>query len=145
MESLTTVVIGVDLDGGMDAAGGRPANQKRAVEAFADQLAGSDHHLNPAGLHGRGQFWCFTCHDLEGNGGLKTLEGEPLAFSEAYFLCSQCHVDQARDWAYGAHGKRVGTWQGERVVYNCTACHYQHNPAIKPREAVPPPPVRRDR
>ncbi len=91
------------------------------------------------GLHGRGQFWCFTCHDLAGNGGLKTLEGQGLAFDEAYFLCSQCHVDKARDWAFGAHGKRVGNWQGERTVYNCTACHYQHAPALLYREAMAGP------
>jgi len=94
------------------------------------------------GLHGKGRFWCFTCHDTEKDRALRTLEGETLAFEDAYILCSQCHVDQARDWAYGAHGKRVGTWQGERVVYNCTACHYQHSPAFKPRTAMPGPEVR---
>ena len=50
-------------------------------------------------------------------------------------LCSQCHVKQARDWAFGAHGKRVGSWQGERQVYNCTVCHYQHHPAIEATRA----------
>ena len=91
------------------------------------------------GLHGRGQFWCFTCHDLSGDGGLKTLEGQAVSFDEAYVLCSQCHVDKARDWAYGAHGKRVGNWQGERIVYNCTACHYQHSPALPYRDAMAGP------
>lgn len=94
------------------------------------------------GLHGRGQFWCFTCHDLSGAGGLKTLEGEAIGFDEAYLLCSQCHVDKARDWAFGAHGKRVGNWQGKRRVYNCTACHYQHAPALLYREAMPGPAAR---
>jgi hypothetical protein len=87
------------------------------------------------GLHGRGEFWCFTCHDLSGDGGLKTLEGEPLAFDEAYVLCSQCHVDKARDWAFGAHGKRIGNWRGTRRVFNCTACHYQHTPRPPVRHA----------
>ena len=94
------------------------------------------------GMHGKGGFWCFTCHDLSGSGGLKTLEGERLEFDEAYVLCSQCHVDQARDWSYGAHGKRVGNWQGERTIYNCTACHYQHSPQVPLREPLAPPPVR---
>ena len=94
------------------------------------------------GLHGKGKFWCFTCHTLEGQGGLRTLEGQDLGFNEAYVLCSQCHVRQARDWVYGAHGKRAENWQGERVVYNCTACHYQHNPAWKPRDALAGPEMR---
>jgi len=85
------------------------------------------------GLHGKGKFWCFTCHDLKGSGGLKTLEGDPLDFDDAYILCSQCHADQARDWVYGAHGKRVANWQGDRQVYVCTACHYQHRPGFRPR------------
>lgn len=85
------------------------------------------------GLHGKGKFWCFTCHDLDGKGGLKTLEGEKLEFNDAYVLCSQCHPDQARDWVFGAHGKRQGNWQGTRQVFNCTACHYQHRPALKAR------------
>lgn len=94
------------------------------------------------GLHGKGKFWCFTCHDLEGAGGLKTLEGEKLDFNDAYVLCSQCHSRQARDWVYGAHGKRVSGWQGKRQVLNCTACHYQHRPAFKPRQPKPGPNIR---
>jgi len=94
------------------------------------------------GLHGKGKFWCFTCHTLEGQGGLRTFEGQPLDFSEAYVLCSQCHVRQARDWVYGAHGKRVDNWQGERRVYNCTVCHYQHRPAPKPRAPLAGPQAR---
>lgn len=94
------------------------------------------------GLHGKGKFWCFTCHTLEGQGGLRTLEGQDLDFNEAYVLCSQCHVRQTRDWVFGAHGKRVGNWQGERKVYNCTACHYQHSPAWMPRDAEVGPQVR---
>ncbi|MCW8964384.1 MAG: hypothetical protein OQL16_11365 [Gammaproteobacteria bacterium] len=94
------------------------------------------------GLHGKGQFWCFTCHDTKDKGLLKTMEGEYVNFEEAYILCSQCHVNQARDWAYGAHGKRVGNWKGKRQVYNCTACHYQHSPALRYRNALPGPVVR---
>lgn len=94
------------------------------------------------GLHGKGQFWCFTCHHLEGDGGLRTLEGEKVRFDDAYLICSQCHAKVARDWAYGAHGKRVGNWRGERRVLNCTACHYQHRPAWKPRDAKSGPEIR---
>jgi len=109
-----------------------PRNLKKPHDGF--QL---DH-----GLHGKGSFWCFTCHDLQGSGGLRTLEGEKLDFNDAYILCSQCHSRQARDWVYGAHGKRVSGWQGKRQVLNCTACHYQHRPGLKPREPKTGPVVR---
>ncbi|MCU0934711.1 MAG: hypothetical protein MUF66_01265 [Gammaproteobacteria bacterium] len=95
------------------------------------------------GLHGRGEFWCFTCHRVKGQGGLKTLESERLVFDEAYVVCAQCHSQEARDWMHGAHGKRVERWQGERTLLNCTVCHFQHKPTIEPRQAVEPPPVRR--
>lgn len=94
------------------------------------------------GLHGKGEFWCFTCHTLDGKGGLRTFEGRKLDFNEAYILCSQCHVREARDWVFGAHGKRVANWTGERQVYNCTVCHYQHDPSIEPRAALAGPVVR---
>jgi hypothetical protein len=94
------------------------------------------------GMHGKGGFWCLTCHDEKDNMTLKTFEGEPVAYEHAYVICTQCHVQQGRDWARGAHGKRIGNWTGERQVYNCTACHYQHRPAIKPREALPGPAMR---
>ncbi len=95
------------------------------------------------GLHGRGEFWCFTCHNDDNNPEqLKTLNGEIVDFDDAYIICSQCHVDQARDWAYGAHGKRHVNWSGERQIYNCTACHYQHSPKIPSREAMPGPSMR---
>lgn len=102
-----------------------------------------DNFVLKHGLHGKGKFWCFTCHDLSGRGGLKTLEGEKLDFGDAYILCSQCHSDQARDWVYGAHGKRVSGWQGKRQVLNCTACHYQHRPAFQPRAPKAGPVIRK--
>lgn len=94
------------------------------------------------GLHGKGQFWCFTCHNSDGTGALKTLDGEPVDFKDAYIICSQCHVKQARDWAFGAHGKRLSNWQGKRQVFNCTVCHYQHSPSFKPRNAMAGPEIR---
>lgn len=92
------------------------------------------------GLHGKGEFWCFTCHDLE-RGGLRTLEGVPLGFDDAYMVCAQCHSQEARDWSFGAHGKRVENWSGERTILNCTVCHYQHRPNVGERAPKPPRPV----
>jgi len=94
------------------------------------------------GLRERGQIWCFTCHDLTGNdgdGSLRTLDGTPLNYDESYLLCTQCHSKEGRDWAFGVHGKRVENWRGQRRIYNCTACHYQHSPTIAPRKAKPGP------
>jgi hypothetical protein len=93
------------------------------------------------GIHGKGKFWCFTCHHLDEDGGLRTLEGEKLDFDQAYVVCSQCHSRQTRDWFFGAHGKRIGNWRGERQVLNCTVCHYQHSPRVEPRAPRPPRPV----
>jgi nitrate reductase cytochrome c-type subunit len=94
------------------------------------------------GMHGKGGFWCLTCHDAKNNMTLKTFEGEPVGFEHAYVVCTQCHVQQGRDWMHGAHGKRVGNWNGPREVLNCTACHYQHRPAIEPRGPMPGPSIR---
>lgn len=94
------------------------------------------------GLHGKGEFWCLTCHHLEGEGGLRTFEGVKLSFDEAYILCSQCHSQEGEDWAFGAHGKRVDNWRGERRILNCTACHYQHRPTYDPRKPMPKPTLR---
>ncbi len=94
------------------------------------------------GMHGKGGFWCLTCHDPENNMTLKTFEGEPVGFEHAYVVCTQCHVQQGRDWMNGAHGKRIGNWNGPREVLNCTACHYQHRPAIEPRGPMPGPSIR---
>lgn len=102
-----------------------------------------DNFLLQHGLHGKGELWCFSCHHLDGNGGIRTLEGEKLVFDDAYVVCAQCHPREAEDWSYGAHGKRVENWRGERRILNCTACHYQHSPAIKPRKGELSPPVRR--
>jgi len=94
------------------------------------------------GLHGKGRLWCFTCHQT-GDDGLRTLEGEPVGSDNAYLICAQCHANQARDWAFGAHGKRVGGWRSERRVLDCTACHSPHRPAWETRDARPGPVIRR--
>lgn len=94
------------------------------------------------GLHGKGEFWCFTCHHLEGDGGLRTLEGLKLSFDEAYILCSQCHAQESKDWYFGAHGKRIENWSGTRQILNCTACHYQHRPELETRKPLSGPTMR---
>lgn len=84
--------------------------------------------------HGGGRFWCLTCHDADNRDVLHGLKGQPITFDEPFLLCGQCHFRRQRDFFFGAHGKRVGTWQGERVLTPCTACHNAHDPSIKPRK-----------
>jgi hypothetical protein len=92
--------------------------------------------------HGRGQIWCLSCHDLENRNYLRTLLSEPVDFDEASNVCGGCHANRHKDWVFGAHGKRIANWQGERTLYSCTHCHDPHSPAIKARAPEPPPRAR---
>ncbi len=92
--------------------------------------------------HGKGRVWCLVCHDQQERNYLRTLVGEKLEADQAYLQCGACHALQQKDWYFGAHGKRVETWDGERIIHNCTSCHDPHEPAIEPRDPKPPPQVR---
>ena len=98
---------------------------------------------HPAALHhGGGRLWCLDCHQEKHRDWLHTLAGESVDINDAYLVCGQCHANRQRDWYFGAHGKRVANWQGQREIYNCTHCHDPHDPHLKPRAPGPPPPVR---
>lgn len=98
---------------------------------------------HPASLdHGAGRMWCLDCHAPENRNALHTLAAQEVSFDEAYLVCGQCHYEPQRDWYFGAHGKRVANWQGERELYNCTHCHNPHKPAVRPRAPERPPSVR---
>lgn len=92
--------------------------------------------------HGNGRMWCIQCHSMVDRNTLWTLLREPVDLDEAYIVCGGCHANRQKDWYFGAHGKRVGGWRGERVLYNCTHCHDPHSPSIQPRKPAPMPPVR---
>lgn len=92
--------------------------------------------------HGNGRMWCLTCHKLDDRDVLVTLAGDPVDFDDAHLVCGQCHGLRHREWHFGAHGKRVGNWKGERVLFNCTHCHDPHTPALQPRKPSKPPAVR---
>ena len=92
--------------------------------------------------HGAGKLWCMACHDPDDRNKLHTMVGQQVDFDRAYIVCGACHSGQQKDWYFGAHGKRKGNWQGERVIYNCTHCHDPHEPALEARQPEPPPPVR---
>lgn len=93
--------------------------------------------------HGAGRIWCLDCHQAEHRDQLTAHGSGPYTFDEASEVCAICHPGRYRDWQGGAHGKRVGNWQGERLVYSCVHCHNPHDPSIKPRAPSPPPSVRR--
>ena len=93
-------------------------------------------------MHGGGRFWCLTCHHSEDRDSLASLKIQPISFDESFLLCGQCHFERQRDFFSGAHGKRLGGWQGERLVEACTGCHDPHKPAIAPRKPFAPPALR---
>jgi hypothetical protein len=92
--------------------------------------------------HGQGQFWCLDCHLGPEHDALHSVAGTRIDFDSSYLLCGQCHSARQRDWVFGAHGKRVANWRGDRELYSCTHCHDPHDPVILPRAPSGPPPLR---
>ncbi len=101
-----------------------------------------DEHEDLLLEHGGGRYWCLTCHGSKDKNTLTSLKGLPIDFDQAFLLCGQCHFQRQKDWYFGGHGKRIGTWQKPRVIYSCPECHDPHSPSIKPFKPVPPPLVR---
>lgn len=103
-------------------------------------------HWQISRAHGAAPLACASCHAPEDPASLRVptmadpAEGWPLEHS--YRLCGTCHFGQLRDWAGGAHGKRLAGWSGPRVVAPCTACHDPHDPGLPrrlPATFSPPP------
>jgi hypothetical protein len=88
--------------------------------------------------------WCFDCHSDKDRDKLHLAGGELVDFSEAYRLCGQCHGDKLSDWQVGVHGRRSGSWNGDKTYLACASCHSAHAPAFKPLKPSPAP-VRPDR
>jgi len=80
--------------------------------------------------HGEAR-WCLDCHDAQNRDQLRSASGAPIAFTESYRLCGQCHGDKYRDWKVGVHGKRIGMWDGEKTYFLCVNCHNPHTPRWK--------------
>ena len=99
------------------------------VDSHADIVEGAVH---PAQVEAD----CDACHAPGDRTVLQGRGGETYGLDEGYRLCAECHFQQAEDWAGGAHGKRVGAWEGRRVVESCTGCHDPHYPAFGPRRPV---------
>lgn len=78
-----------------------------------------------------GTLTCQSCHHPDNYNVLRLADNQPLDFADSRQLCSQCHANQARDYARGAHGGMTGYWQesqGSRQRKDCIDCHDPHAP-----------------
>ena len=89
--------------------------------------------------HGGGRIWCLNCHDEEDRDKFRDAAGRPVEADHVEEVCAGCHSLQYKDFVHGAHGKRVGSYRGKRVLTSCIACHDPHAPAIMPRKPAPGP------
>jgi Doubled CXXCH motif (Paired_CXXCH_1) len=89
--------------------------------------------------HGPASRWCLDCHDPQDRDRLHLASGEKIEFTVSYLLCGQCHGDKLRDWRLGIHGKRTGSWNGQKQYLLCVNCHNPHSPHFKPLKPMPPP------
>jgi Cytochrome c7 and related cytochrome c len=97
--------------------------------------------------HDEEQRWCLDCHDAANRDRLHLASGELVTFDESYRVCGQCHGEKYRDWRAGAHGRRVGQWNGTKEYLLCVHCHSPHQPRFKALAPRPAPlrPVRSSR
>ncbi len=110
----------------------------------ASARPGESRHENIRPEHPRlAEGACPTCHVLGAVERLSLAGGAATTLDHAYRLCAQCHAFQVRDWAAGAHGKRLMAWGGRRVVMSCADCHDPHRPGLEPRLPFPGPRIRR--
>ncbi len=109
-------------------------NNKPVRVAKAAEMAHGDIRLN----HGNPEkpLSCYTCHNKEERDFLVTEVGTKIDMDHSYQMCGQCHFRQRKDWVGGAHGKRLSSWAGQRVVKNCASCHDPHSPRFKKRWPV---------
>lgn len=90
--------------------------------------------------HDEDNRWCLDCHDADDRDLLHLANGELVPFEQSDRLCGQCHGDKHRDWRAGVHGRRTGSWSGEKTYQLCVHCHDAHTPAFQPLAPLPPPP-----
>lgn len=97
-----------------------------------------DPHEDKDLKHGKGAFWCLTCHSANKRNLLHLFNGEEVKWGEAPRLCGQCHGSIYRDWQNHLHGRWVGTLDDPKPARICTGCHNPHDPVFK---SVPPEPA----
>lgn len=89
--------------------------------------------------HAEKNRWCLDCHDAKNRDKLHLADGELVDFKESYRLCGQCHGPKLRDWKAGIHGRRTGSWRGQKKYLLCAHCHDPHTPRFKPLKPEPAP------
>lgn len=103
---------------------------ERQQGTFRHSFMHLDIEMNHAGTE---TMDCRSCHNEHNMDTLRMNDGSELSFNHSYKLCTQCHFQQGKDWHGGAHGKRLVSWRGKRVVMNCTECHNPHAPSFHQR------------
>lgn len=106
-----------------------PNTQRRELDAHEEI------HLK----HAEQNRWCLDCHDAKNRDKLHLADGELVDFNESYRLCGQCHGPKLRDWKAGVHGRRTGSWNGQKTYLLCANCHDPHTPHFKPIKPEPAP------
>lgn len=107
-----------------------PANPtRRTLEAHDDIIL----------KHDETNRWCLDCHDAQNRDMLHLASGQLLDFKESYKLCGQCHGEKKRDWENGIHGRRTGSWNGQKTYLLCIHCHNPHSPRFQKITPMPPP------
>jgi len=98
-----------------------------------------DMHTDIVLQHGPSNRWCLDCHDPLDRDRLHLAGGAKIEFTVSYELCGQCHGEKLRDWRAGVHGKRTGSWNGQKQYLLCVNCHNPHSPHFQPLKPMPPP------
>ena len=106
-----------------------PNPQRRELEMHEDIVL----------KHAEQNRWCLDCHDAKNRDMLHLADGELVDFKESYRLCGQCHGPKLRDWKAGVHGRRTGSWNGQKRYLLCAHCHNPHSPKFKKLKPEPAP------
>jgi len=98
-----------------------------------------DFHEDIVLKHDEENRWCMDCHDANNRDFLHSASGQLISFEESYKLCGQCHGPKLRDWKVGIHGKRTGSWNGQKQYLLCVHCHDPHSPKFPKMKPEPAP------
>ncbi|MBI4403698.1 MAG: hypothetical protein HY537_06040 [Deltaproteobacteria bacterium] len=115
------------------------SNCHAALELNAKRRQLKDEHTHIVLEHAEKNRWCLDCHNPSDRDKLRLANGELVEFAQSYRLCGQCHGPTFRDWKAGVHGKRTGSWDGNKKYFLCVHCHNPHSPRIKPISPFPAP------
>lgn len=116
-----------------------PCSECHAEQETNPQRRELEMHEDIVLKHAEQNRWCLDCHDAKNRDMLHLADGELVDFKESYRLCGQCHGPKLRDWRAGIHGRRTGSWNGQKRYLLCAHCHDPHSPKFKKLKPEPPP------